>query len=146
MAITRYQPFSTRPDFNREIARLFDLGWGREADAASVGSDWLPAVDIVEEDARFVLYADLPGIRPEEVEITFENGVLSLSGSRPALEENAQANYHRVERSRGTFLRRFTLPDTVDGEGIQAHASNGVLEVIIPKGAKAQPRRIQITQ
>jgi HSP20 family protein len=98
----------------------------------------------MEEADRFVLHADLPGVNPKDIDITMENGVLSLKGQRVYDDKEETDKYRRVERVRGTFLRRFSLPDAVDAEGISAKSHNGVLEVIVPKSQQAQPRRITV--
>ncbi len=144
MSLIRYQPLSSVSDLQREINRLFEAPWRGDEPNGVLSSDWAPAVDIREEDARFVLYVDVPGINPDQIDITFENGVLTLKGQREHIREEEQNSYKRVERVRGSFMRRFTLPDTVDGEGITARTENGVLQVSVPKGEKAQPRRIEI--
>jgi HSP20 family protein len=108
---------------------------------------WVPAVDINEYTNRFELYVDVPGVDPSSVELTLEDGVLTLSGERSA---KGSANgedapqYRRIERSQGQFYRRFVLPDTVDSEKVNASGKDGVLTVTIPKQVKAMPRRIQI--
>ncbi len=142
MSMIRYQPWGSSLDLQRELGRLFDLSRGQDSEVST--SDWLPAVDIREEESRYVLHADLPGINPDDVSVTFERGVLTVQGKREEIREDEQASYKRVERSRGSFLRRFSLPDTVDGAQISARTQNGVLEVSIPKGEAAQPRRIAI--
>lgn len=142
MSMIRYQPWGSPLDLQRELSRLFDVGRAYDSEVST--SDWVPAVDIREEESRYVLHADLPGIDPDAVSITFERGVLTLQGEREQIKEDEQAGYKRVERSRGTFMRRFSLPDTVDGAQITARTQNGVLEVSIPKGEAAQPRRITI--
>jgi len=121
--------------------RFSSTGQGR----ATAG--WVPAVDINEYTNRFELYVDVPGVDPSSVELTLEDGVLTLSGERSA---KGSANgedapqYSRIERSQGQFYRRFVLPDTVDSEKVNATGKDGVLTVTIPKQAKAMPRRIQI--
>jgi HSP20 family protein len=109
-----------------------------------VTSNWTPAVDIKEEDKRFVLYADLPGIDPKDIEITMDNGVLSIKGDRPFVQDPERAGYKRVERAYGNFYRRFSLPDTADPTGIKASGKNGVLEISIPKHERVQPRKITV--
>jgi len=108
-----------------------------------------PHVDVREYGDRFKLFLDIPGVEPKNVEITLDNGVLTVSGSR--LGENVgetnsaeQAQQQRIERPLGRFYRRFILPDTVDAQNVQAAGRLGVLEVVIPKQPKAQPRRIQV--
>jgi HSP20 family protein len=101
-------------------------------------------VDIKEEAERFVIHADVPGVDPKDIEVTMEDGVLTIRGERKSESREEQDGWKRVERVSGQFFRRFTLPDTADAEGISATGANGVLEVIIPKQAKAQPRKIQV--
>ena len=145
MAIVRYDPFQTMNQLQREVNRLFDMGRLNDGEAGGTpASDWAPAVDIMEEADRFVLHADLPGVNPKDIDITMENGVLSLKGQRVYEDKEETDKYRRVERVRGTFLRRFSLPDAVDAEGISAKSHNGVLEVIVPKSQQAQPRRITV--
>lgn len=147
MAIRRYDPWSLINQV-QELNRLFDDRHSQAQDEESghvVASDWVPAVDIKEEQERYVIYADVPGVDPAGIEVTMENGVLILRGERPPEPEQERAGYRRMERVRGSFYRRFTLPDSVDPEGITARGSNGVLEIVIPKHEKVQPRRIQVS-
>jgi HSP20 family protein len=108
-------------------------------------SDWAPAVDIQEQDDRYVLLADVPGVEPDSIEINMENGCLSIKGERPLSREDEKA-YKRLERPRGTFYRRFSMPDSADPSRITARSRNGVLEITIQKQEKLQPRRIAIEQ
>jgi HSP20 family protein len=104
-------------------------------------------VDIHEYTDRFELYVDIPGVNPSSVELTLEDGVLTLSGERAQKTSNNGAGspqFQRIERSQGQFHRRFVLPDTVDSDKVNATGKDGVLTVTIPKQAKALPRRIQI--
>jgi len=107
-------------------------------------SDWLPAVDIREADDHFELSADLPGIDPENITVTMEDGVLSIQGSRDSQLTDETDGYQRYERVSGKFLRRFTLPDTANGEEISATTKQGVLTVSIPKQARLQARKIDV--
>ena len=107
-------------------------------------SHWRPAVDIKEEADRFVIMADLPGVDPGDIEITMENGVLSIKGERKSEIRDEKEGYKRVERVSGTFYRRFSLPDSADAERIAAKGKDGVLEVSLPKHEKVQPRRIAV--
>jgi HSP20 family protein len=109
-----------------------------------VTSHWSPAVDVKEEADRFVILADLPGVDPKDIEVSMENGVLSIRGERKSEKEEDRDGFHRVERVRGTFYRRFSLPDTADSERIEAHGKDGVLEIAIPKQKKVQPRKITV--
>lgn len=142
MSITRYEPWALHRELLNEVNRLFD----RTTDASSAATaDWVPPVDIEEYADRFVLHADVPGIEPSSIEITLEKGVLTLSGSREQTVEQAGVERRRSERAGGKFLRRFVLPDTVDADNVSASGKNGVLEVVIPKRAQAQPRKIAVT-
>ena len=146
MALTTYDPFALVDQLQKEMNRLFDarMGEGRGNEtSAAVTSDWVPLVDVQEEPDRYVIYSDVPGVDPKDVEITMENGVLTLRGNRE--QQNGQnGGYKRRERPVGAFYRRFVLPDTADAEAITAAGKNGVLQITIPKRPKAQARRIQI--
>lgn len=143
MAMVRYNPWGVG-ELQNEINRLFRT-WG-DTDSTGVTADWVPTVDISEFDDRFQLFVDLPGVAPEAVDITLDNSVLTISGERyfPAAPEGEQMTTHRNERGQGRFHRRFILPDTVDADKVKATDRNGVLEISIPKQAKAQPRRIKV--
>jgi HSP20 family protein len=134
------------PRLQDEINRLF--GSVQQTDSSSSATaTWIPAVDINEYADRFELYVDVPGIDPNAVELTLEDGVLTLSGERSAkgsTNGDETPQYRRVERAQGQFYRRFVLPDTVDSDKVNASGKDGVLIVTIPKQAKAMPRRIQI--
>lgn len=143
MAMIPYNPWSMS-SLQDEINRLFDTWGDTESSGATAG--WVPPVDIQEYDNRFQLFVDLPGVNPNEVELTLDNGVLTITGERnfPASAESGQVVNHRRERGHGKFHRRFILPDTVDAEKVRAIDNNGVLEISIEKQAKAQPRRIKV--
>ena len=143
-SVMRQDPWSVVPRLQEEINRLF--GNTRENDSSSAMASWIPAVDIHEYADRFELYVDLPGIEPGTVELTLDGGILTLSGDRleaAANKRGEEPQSRRIERGHGQFHRRFVLPDTADGEKVNASGKNGVLTVTIPKQAKAMPRRIQ---
>jgi HSP20 family protein len=140
MTITRYEPWSLLEQFQRQLDRFND----ERSDTTSAVTSWSPAVDIKEEDDRFVLKADLPGVKPDEIDVTMEDGVLTVRGERVDEKTDQQEGYKRVERFRGSFYRRFTLPDTTDSENISANYEHGVLELSIPKKAAVQPKRITV--
>ncbi|MBI2969673.1 MAG: Hsp20/alpha crystallin family protein [Gammaproteobacteria bacterium] len=149
MALVRYEPFNLLDRFQRELNRLTAgdfFGDEASGDSSSiVTSNWHPAVDIKEEDNRFVILADLPGVDPKQIDVTMENGVLTIRGERKYEKDEEREGFRRVERVRGTFYRRFSLPDTADSERIQAKGRDGVLEIVIPKHEKVQPRRIAVS-
>jgi HSP20 family protein len=107
-------------------------------------TSWSPAVDVHEEAERFVVHADLPGVKPADIEITADKGVLSLRGTRAFEQRNEGGRYSRTERVNGRFVRSFTLPENVQADAIKASFKDGVLELTIPKVAKAEPRRIEV--
>lgn len=142
--LLRYQPWSVHRELLNEFNRYFDRAAGGDTSNGAT-AEWTPAVDIEEYADKFVLLADVPGVDLKSIEVTLEKGVLTLSGGREKAVENAGVEARRVERASGRFLRRFTLPDTVDGEAVSAKGANGVLEVVIPKRPAAQPRKIAVS-
>ena len=148
MAIVRYEPWNLLDKVQDELNRLglFDQ-FRRDADGDNsnvVTSHWRTAVDIHEEADRFVIEADLPGIDPKDIEITMEQGILTIKGERVSDKEEIHEGYKRVERVRGTFYRRFSLPDSADADHIEAKGKNGVLEIVLPKLEKVQLRKIAV--
>jgi HSP20 family protein len=147
MAVTRYNPWNAQGhQFQNEIRNVFDRFFNHEDNDQSnvVTSQWTPRVDIKEEDSRFVIFADIPGVDPKDIEITMEKGILSIKGERKAESKEQNGKLTRIERSHGLFYRRFALPDSADAEGIKAAGKNGVLEVSIPKRPETAPRRINV--
>lgn len=144
MPLTRYEPWGFVSQLQDEINRVFSHA--ANADSSGATAAWVPAVDIDELNDRFELFVDLPGVEPDKVDITLEDGVLTLAGERsePARKTEDGLVRSRAERGRGRFYRRFVLPDTVDANGVKATGRNGVLEISIPKQAKALPRRIKV--
>jgi HSP20 family protein len=147
MAVARYEPWNVVSQLQTEINRVF--GNLNDTDNNSATSEWSPAVDVREFTNRFQLLFDLPGVDPKDVEITLDNGVLTVAGNRS--EEKAvgtngteQPQQQRLERRLGRFHRRFILPDTADADNVNASGRHGVLEITIPKQPKAQPRRIAV--
>lgn len=149
MTLARYEPYNLLDRLHREVRRLgaYDSLANDLADDDSsnvVVSHWRPAVDIKEEDKQFVIRADIPGVDPKDIEITMEAGILTIKGERTLEKEEESDGYKRIERARGTFYRRFSLPDTADAEKIEARGKDGVLEIVLPKHEKVQPRRITV--
>ena len=144
MSLTRYEPWLGVRQLQDDINRLF-TNWSTN-DSSGVTADWVPTVDIDEYDDRFQLFIDVPGVDPKEVDITLESGVLTISGERyvQAPRDGESVIRRRRERGNGRFYRRFILPDTVDAEKVKATDRHGVLEIRIPKQAKAMPRRIKV--
>jgi HSP20 family protein len=136
MTVVRYEPWALLNRLHRELDQTLE-NTARDA-------TWSPAVDIHEEEGRFVVHADLPGVKPADIEITADKGVLSLRGARNFEQRKDDGHYSRVERVTGKFVRTFTLPDNVQSDAIKASFKEGVLELSIPKIAKAEPRRIEV--
>lgn len=144
MTVIRYEPWSVLNQLHGQINRIFDREFDRDATSSAATADWIPAADVEEYTDRFVLRLDVPGVDLNAIDITLDNGVLSLSGERVNEAASKDAHRSRTERPSGRFHRRFTLPDTVDAASVQASGRNGIVEVTIPKQPKAQPRRIQV--
>ncbi len=149
MNLSYYEPWSLLNQMQRALrvpANQTLAGTTPNETGEVVTSDWTPAVDIKEEQDRFVLIADIPGVQPDDIDITMENGILALKGERSRETEEERADYRRMERLRGTFYRSFSMPDTADADRIHAKFKNGVLEVVIPKQERLQPRKIEVQQ
>ena len=145
MSIIRWEPLRELSSLQNEMNRLFNTV--AETSGATGGAPlrrWIPAMDLVESGDHFVLRADLPGMKQEDVQIEFEDNVLSISGERRSEHEERDEGFHRVERAFGSFQRTLTLPKGVDPEAISARFEDGVLEVRIPKPEESKPRRISI--
>ncbi len=140
--ITRWEPFGDLGRLQDEMTRVFGDRLFRSGDSESVG--WTPACDIYEDEEALTLRFELAGVDARNVDVRFDNGVLTVKGERKLEREDRRENYHRVERSYGTFTRSFSLPGTVDAENIKAETKNGVLTVTLPKKAEAKSRAIQV--
>ncbi|HUI11568.1 MAG TPA: Hsp20/alpha crystallin family protein [Bacteroidota bacterium] len=153
MSLVRWNPARDLTAFpsdvlsmRKEIDRLFDnLFHGDLADTTSAfTSAWVPAVDIAEHEGEFVVRMELPGVKKDDVKITMQEGVLSVKGEKKQEKEAKGLDYHRVERSYGSFQRSFTLPTAVKAENIDASYRDGVLEITLPKAEEAKPKQIDV--
>lgn len=140
--MTRYEPWSLLHQIQRELERSADSKVTQTESA--VTAEWTPAVDIREEADRYVLWADVPGVQPDSIDITMDQGILTLKGERETFERTREHGFKRVERVSGSFYRRFSLPDSADADGITARSQNGVLEIAIPKKVHQLPKKIQV--
>jgi HSP20 family protein len=148
-SVVRTSPFSDLENMQREVDRLFDWTWG-DFGGPRGGSPMVPAVDVTEEDNRYVVHADLPGLTKDDIEITYQDGCLTLKGEKKVekKEEKKEKNgrvYYR-ERFEGKFGRNIQLPEKIDADRIEASFKDGVLELVLPFTPEAQPRRIQINK
>jgi HSP20 family protein len=145
MNTTRYNPFQKMQSLQEDINRLFTTGLDPQWEDQGLGRGvWDPHVDIYENKDQISLEVELPGMKKEDIHLTFENNVLTVSGERRFEKPDEGRNYHRVERSYGTFTRSFTLPNTVSGEGITAEYRDGVLRLSLSKKEEVKARRIEI--
>ncbi|MDH7500202.1 MAG: Hsp20/alpha crystallin family protein [candidate division NC10 bacterium] len=155
MAITRWEPFwglrrwgpfREFLSLQKEMDRLFGQYFGRMRgpEEESLAAAWAPAVDIYETEDKVVLKAELPGLKKDHIDIQIRENTLTLKGEKKFEKEVKEENYHRVERTYGTFQRSFTLPNTVKQEGIEAIFKDGVLEVSLPKAEEAKPKKVAI--
>ena len=147
MAIVRWMdPFRDVLGIQDRMNRLFEdfLTRGRGREEGIEAGAWAPAVDIYETDNDVVVKAELPGVKKDEIGVEVKAGVLTLRGERKFEKEVKEENYHRVERSYGTFVRSFTLPASVEEDKVSARLANGILEIHLPKKAEAKPKQIKI--
>ncbi len=146
--LAKYRPFNELNSlraFEEAFAPFFQAAVAPSYGEGSVARPWTPAVDVVENENALVFKADVPEIKPEDLEVNFENGTLTMKGKREfEKKENGQDGYHRIERNYGSFTRAFTLPDTVDPDKLLADYKNGVLTVTIAKKEVAKPKAVKV--
>jgi len=142
-----WDPFKDIKDLQDRLSSLFNTSSFRRGDGQEetmTVTEWAPLVDISEDEKEYCIRAELPGVKKEEVKVTVENGVLSISGERKYEKEEKNRKYHRIERAYGNFLRSFSLPDDADGSKVSAEFKDGVLYVHLAKDEKAKPKAIEV--
>jgi HSP20 family protein len=144
MALIRWRPMRGLVDIQEEINRMFEDIAG-SADGERGMSKLSPPADVIENKDSFVVRAELPGLKKEDVKVTLQNNVLILSGEKKKETEEKNEAYHRVERSYGSFYRSFELPVAVDANNIKADFKDGILKVVLPKIEEAKPKEIEIS-
>lgn len=145
MTLVRWDPFRELEDMSERLNRVFSRPALRSNGKESMTvADWMPTVDISETDGEYLIKAELPEVKKEDVKVTVENGVLTLQGERRQEREEKGKKYHRVERSYGSFVRSFTLPESVDEGGVKAEYKDGVLNLHLPKSEKVKPKAIDV--
>lgn len=142
MSIVRYDPFRELRSLQDELNRVFNPGAHGSED--TVRGTWSPSVDVFEAEDKIVIEAELAGLKPEEVDVSIENNVVTIKGERKFERKEQKENYHRIERSYGSFTRSFTLPRSVVTEETSADFDHGVLKVTLPKREEAKARKIEI--
>jgi HSP20 family protein len=146
-ALIRWDPFKEMEELQSRFGRLLGLTPARTENGGREWmtiTEWTPSVDIIEDEKEWLVKADLPEVNKENVKLTVENGVLTITGERKFEKEEKDKKYLRIERSYGSFLRSFTLPDTADGTKVSAEFKDGVLKVHLPKSEKAAPRTVEV--
>ncbi|SNB46759.1 Hsp20/alpha crystallin family protein [Geobacter sp. DSM 9736] len=144
MAIVKYNPFQELRSMQEQMNRLLDLAWNRESGEELREGMWHPPVDIYENETTIVIKAELPGIEQKDIEVKIEENTLVLRGERRHDAALQKENYHRIERSYGTFQRSFALPQSIDQERVNATCDNGVLTITLPKKAGGSPKQITV--
>ena len=139
-AITRRRPFADFAELHTRLDRLFE-----DLVAEGERREWTPAVDVVREEAKIVVRADMPGIKPEEIKISVDDDILTISGEHEETKEEKDEQFVRRERRYGSFMRSIALPAGVDPEKIEATSKDGVLEVTVPTPVEAKKKTVEIT-
>lgn len=144
--LMRWEPFKEMEDIQNRLGTWLGHTSGRKdggMEAVAV-AEWAPLVDITEDEKEYVVKADLPDVKKEDVKVTVENGVLAISGERRFEQEETGKKYHRVERAYGSFLRSFALPEGTEAGKVIADFKDGVLKVHLPKSEIAKPTTVEI--
>ena len=141
--LSRFEPFRGVSTLQEQLNRLFNEAFDRSAEEGSL-TPWAPAVDIFETEHELVVKADLPDIKPEELDIRVENNILTIRGERKFEKKVNENNYLRLERTYGSFSRSFSLANTVNSEAIKAEYKDGVLTLTVPKREEAKPKQIKV--
>jgi HSP20 family protein len=145
MTLVRWDPFRELEDMSERLNRVFSRPSLRNSGKENLTvADWMPTVDISETEGEYLIKAELPEVRKEDVKVTVENGVLTLQGERRQEKEEKGKRFHRVERSYGSFVRSFTLPESVDDSSVKAEYKDGVLNLHLPKSEKVKPKAIDV--
>ncbi len=144
MSLTRWDPFRELEDMSNRLNRVFGTNALRGGQEHMALPDWQPSVDISESAEAFHITAELPQVKKEDIKVSVDNRVLTLKGERHQEKESKDKRYHRVERSYGSFMRTFALPDNVDEAKVKADIKDGVLDVTLPKMEQARPRSVDI--
>jgi HSP20 family protein len=145
--IAKWDPLRELDEFSNRLSTFFGPGLvqKRDEDSWFTKAQWAPLVDISEDDHEYLIRAELPGVEKDQFKVTVEDGNLLIAGQRESEKEEKNRKYHRIERSYGSFLRSFSMPDDADGAHIKAEFKNGVLNVHLPKSEAAKPRSIEVS-
>ena len=144
MSMTRWDPFQDLQSFRDEMNRTLSRWFSREEGDEPTPRRWMPALDVTETKDAYQIDVEVPGLRPEDINVTVDQGMLSVQGERHSEEEKSDRSYHRVERHYGAFRRSISLPRDVDASKVKANYDNGVLRLMVPKTAGSQAKRIEV--
>jgi len=146
MTLVRWDPFRELEDVSDRLNRMFARPGARTSNGKEtmIVADWTPSVDISETENEYQIKAEIPDVKKEDVKVTLEDGVLTIQGERKHEKEERGKKYHRIERSYGSFVRTFSLPDVIDDEKVMAEFKDGVLNLHLPKSEKAKPKAIEV--
>jgi HSP20 family protein len=146
MSISRWDPFQDLQSFRDEMNRTLGRWFSREEGDEPAARRWMPALDVTESKDAYHIDVEVPGMRPEDINVTVDQGMLTVQGERRSEEEKGDRSYHRVERRYGAFRRSISLPRDVDASRVQASYDNGVLRLEVPKAEGSQAKRIEVKQ
>ncbi|MDH5347205.1 MAG: Hsp20/alpha crystallin family protein [Nitrospira sp.] len=146
MALVRWDPFRELEEVSDRLNRMFARPATRSSNGKEtmIVADWTPSVDISETESEYQIKAEIPDVKKEDVKVTLEDGVLTIQGERKYEKEEKGKKYHRIERSYGSFVRTFSLPDVIDDDKVKAEFKDGVLNLHLPKSEKAKPKAIEV--
>ncbi len=146
MTLVRWDPYLELEEVSNRLNRMFARPSTPRTNGKEtmVVADWAPSVDISETEGEYQIKAEIPDVKKEDVKVTLEDGVLTIQGERKHEKEEKGKKYHRIERSYGSFVRTFSLPDVIDEEKVKAEFKDGVLNLHLPKSEKAKPRAIDV--
>lgn len=142
--LSKWHPFRELEDMQDRVLRALRFGQGGDAQQSLVVADWSPSVDISEDDKEYLIKAELPEVKKEDVKVTVENGVVSIRGERKFEKEEKGKKFHRVERSYGSFQRSFSLPEDADPAKVTAECKDGLLQVRLGKSEAKQPKQVEV--
>src|SRR4030088_471426 len=142
--LTRWEPLRELEELQNRLSTIVSRAPRSSGREDMTVADWVPIADITEDEKEYLIKAELPDLKKEDVKVTLENGVLTISGERKFEKEEKNKKYHRVERAYGTFVRAFTVPDDADPAKVNAEFKDGLLKVHIPKSEQAKPKAIEV--
>jgi HSP20 family protein len=142
--VTRWDPFREMTNLQSTLNRILNQETAQSGDDLMTSGTFIPPVDIYEDEHSFKLHVEVPGLKESDIDIRLENNTLTLRGERKFENEQKEENFRRVERRYGSFVRSFTLPNTVDADKVAAHYDNGVLTIELTKKAEAKPKQIKV--